>query len=167
MSGAIVDQLQIHFAQLNELTKAYGANPASRAGKEMLMGFLSPFGFEREATLQRIQSDPGFTGRTGAFLQLAIGFAISAAMGAPSIYLGSINTGIKMADVRNPNKDVLSRALFNESYNSILTNNDREHGKYNRMLGDNGVRTETRDALNQYRQSVDGTTGEYEEAVSE
>lgn len=166
-SAPIIQQLQIHFAQLNELTKAYGANPASRAGKELLMGFLSPFGFEREATLQRIQSDPGFTGRTGAFLQLAIGFAISAAMGAPSIYLGSINTGIKMADVRNPNKDVLSRALFNESYNSILAGNDREHGRYNRMLGDNGVRAETRDALNQYRESVDGTTGEYEEAVSD
>ncbi len=166
-SAPLIQQLQIHFAQLNELTKAYGANPASRAGKELLMGFLSPFGFERTATLQRIQSDPNFTGRMGAFLQLAIGFAVSAAMGAPSIYLGSINTGIKMADVRNPNKDVLSRALFNESYNSILTNNDREHGRYNRMLGDNGVKAETRQALDEYQASVDGTTGEYEEAVKE
>lgn len=166
-SGPIIEQLQIHFAELNEITKAYGANPTSRKWKEILMGVLSPLWFERESTLQRIQSDPNFTGRTGAFLQLAIGFAISAAMGAPSVYLGSINTGIKMADVRNPNKDVLSRALFNESYNSILTGNDREHGKYNRMLGDNGVRAETRAALDQYQASVDGTTGEYEEAVAE
>ena len=88
-------------------------------------------------------------------------------MGAPSVYLGSVNTGIKIADVRNPNKDVLSRALFNESYNSILAGNDREHGKYNRMMGDNGVRAETREALKQYQNSVDGTTGEYEEAVAE
>lgn len=166
-SAPLMQQLQIHFAGLNELTKAYGANPASRKWKELLMGFLSPFGFEREATLQRIQSDPNFTGRAGAFLQLAIGFAVSAAMGAPSVYLGSVNTGIKMADVRNPNKDVLSRALFNESYNSILAGNDREHGKFNRMLWDNGVKAETREALKQYQNSVDGTTGEYEEAVAE
>lgn len=166
-SARIIQQLQIHFAQLNELTQAYGASRGKRVAADLFASALSPFGFERQSTLQRIQSDPEFTGRAGAFLQLAIGFAISAAMGAPSIYLGSINTGIKMADVRNPNKDVLSRALFNESYNSILASNDREHGRYNRMLGDNGVRAETRDALNQYRQSVDGTTGEYEEAVSE
>jgi len=154
-SARIIHELQDHFAQINELSKAYGAGFGNDKGKELLMGFLSPFGFEKKATLERIQSDPGFTGRTGAFLQLAIGFAVSAAMGAPSVYLGSINTGIKMADVRNPSKDVISRALFSESYNSILTGNDREHGRYNRMLGDNGVRAETRDALNQYRESVD------------
>ncbi len=79
-SSKITSQLQSYFANLNELTRAYGANPASRAGKEILMGFLTPIGFEREKTLQRIQSDPGFTGRLGAFLQVAIGFAISSAM---------------------------------------------------------------------------------------
>lgn len=79
-SSKILSQLQSYFANLNELTRAYGANPASRAGKEILMGFLTPIGFEREKTLQRIQSDPGFTGRLGAFLQVAIGFAISSAM---------------------------------------------------------------------------------------
>lgn len=131
------------------------------------MGFLTPIGFEREKTLQRIQSDPNFTGRLGAFLQVAIGFAISSAMGSPSIYLGSLNTGIKMKDVRNPNKDTLSQALFNESYNSIVSNNDREHGRYNRMLGDNGVKAETRGKLDEYRASLTGNVGEYEEAANE
>ncbi len=131
------------------------------------MAALSPFGFERTSTLQKIQSDPNFSGRLGAFLQTAIGFAISSAMGSPSVYLGSINTGIKMKDVRNPNKDVISNALFNVSYNTILQENDREHGRYNRMLGDNGVRAETRQTLEEYRRSVSGTAGEYEEAVDE
>lgn len=77
--------------------------------------------------MQKIQSTPSFTGRLGAFLQVVIGGAISAAMGSPTIYLGSLNTGIKMKDVRNANKDVISNALFNESYNTILQSHDREY----------------------------------------
>lgn len=61
-----------------------------------------------------------------------------------------------MKDVRNPNKDTLSQALFNSSYNTIVSDNDREHGRYNRMLGDNGVRAETRDRLTSYRASLSG-----------
>ncbi len=44
------------------------------------MSFLSPLGFERNATLRKIQSDPNFTGRLGAFLQVVIGAGISAAI---------------------------------------------------------------------------------------
>lgn len=88
-------------------------------------------------------------------------------MGSPSIYLGSLNTGIKMADVRNPNKDTLSKILFGTTYNTIISDNDREHGRYNRMIGDNGIRGETRAALEEYKKSVQGTTGEYEEAANE
>ncbi len=72
-----------------------------------------------------------------------------------------------MADVRNPNKDTLSKILFGSTYNTILSDNDREHGRYNRMLGDNGVRAETRDALEKYKASVQGTASEYEEAANE
>lgn len=89
-------------------------------------------------------------------------FAISAAMGSPGVYLGSINTGIKMADVRNPNKDVLSRILFETSYNQIVNDLDREHGRYNRMLADNG-----RTARPEYETTLRGVSSEYEEAANE
>ena len=72
-----------------------------------------------------------------------------------------------MADVRNPNKDTLSKILFGTTYNTIISDNDREHGRYNRMIGDNGIRGETRAALEEYKKSVQGTTGEYEEAANE
>lgn len=56
-----------------------------------------------------------------------------------------------MKDIRNPNKDVISNALFNESYNTILQSHDREYGKYNRMLGDNGVSGGTLGTAQEYR----------------
>lgn len=34
--NALTSQLQSYFANINELTKAYGANPLSRGGKELL-----------------------------------------------------------------------------------------------------------------------------------
>lgn len=164
---AIVAGLQSNFARINELSKASGANPATKFGKDVIVSALSPFGFERAETLQKIQSNPGFTGRLSAFLQVAIGAVISTAMGSPTIYLGSLNTGIKMKDIRNPNKDVISNALFSESYNTILQTHDREYGKYNRMLGDNGVSGGTRGTAEKYRESVTGLAGEGEEAVNE
>lgn len=72
-----------------------------------------------------------------------------------------------MKDIRNANKDVISNALFGTSYNTILQENDREHGRYNRMLGDNAITAETRGNLETYRASVSGNAGEYEEAADE
>ncbi len=72
-----------------------------------------------------------------------------------------------MKDIRNPNKDVIARALFNESYNTLLRDNDREHGRYNRMLGDNGLTAGNRGRVQEYSTSLRGTAGEYEEAVDE
>lgn len=77
---AIVAGLQSHFARINDLSKAAGANPATKFGKDIIVGALQPFGFERTETLQKIQSNPRFTGRLSAFLQVAIGAAISTAM---------------------------------------------------------------------------------------
>lgn len=163
-----MEGVQSHLQGINELSKAAGVNTATKRGLEFAAGVVGgTFGWENQATIQKIQSNPNFTGRLQSLIQVAIGFGVSAALGSPTIYLGSLNTGIKMKDVRNVNKDVIANALFGNSFNTVIQDTNREFNKYNRMLGDNGVSENTRDTYTRTGERLSGVVREHEEAASE
>lgn len=81
-------EVQAHLQGVNELSKAAGVNTATKRGLEFAAGVVGgTFGWENQATIQKIQSNPNFTGRLQSLIQVAIGFGVSAALGSPSVYL--------------------------------------------------------------------------------
>ncbi len=164
----IVSEIRAHLQGVNELSKAAGVNTGTKRGLEFAAGVVGgTFGWENQATIQKIQSTPDFTGRLQSLIQTAIGFGVYSALGSPTIYLGSLNTGIKMKDVRNANKDVIANALFGSSFNTVIQDTNREFNKYNKMLADNGVNEGTRWKYDQAGDKLEGVVREHEESASE
>ncbi len=80
-------EVQAHLQGVNELSKAAGVDTRTKRGLEFAAGVVAgTFGWENKATIQRIQSSPNFTGRLQSFIQVALGLAVSSAMGSPTIY---------------------------------------------------------------------------------
>ena len=81
-------EVQAHLRGVNEISKAAGVDTTTKKGLEFAAGVVGgTFGWENKATIQRIQSNPNFTGRLQSLIQVAIGFGVSSALGSPSVYL--------------------------------------------------------------------------------
>ncbi|MCB9807422.1 hypothetical protein H6768_06160 [Candidatus Peribacteria bacterium] len=72
-----------------------------------------------------------------------------------------------MKDVRNANKDVIANALFGKSFNTVIQDTNREFNRYNRMVGDNGLRQDTQATYARTGEGLRGVIREHEEAASE